>query len=174
MDQVKVGKFISQCRKEKGLTQVQVAERFGVSNAAVSKWETGKSIPDASIMLALCELLGITANELLSGERIRAEEYKEKAEKKLVDMQLAQERLKKMTNMRKFTFYFYHLVGLFGIACAVFQASLFVRIVCAAFVVCAVACLLESSRCAGCGKYGVNTNPHSAKFGTCKYCGEKH
>ncbi len=171
MDQAKVGKFISQCRKEKGMTQAQLAERFGVSNVAVSKWENGKSLPDASIMVELCDLLGITVNELLSGEKIKVEDYKEKAEKNLVDMQAEKERLKKVTTLRKFTFYFYNLVGLFGIACAIFQANLFIRIVCAILVVSAIMLLLESSRCPNCGKYGVNTNPHSEKFGTCKYCG---
>ena len=56
MNQEKVGKFIAQCRKEKGLTQAQVAKTFGISNAAVSKWENGKSCPDASIMIELCDL----------------------------------------------------------------------------------------------------------------------
>ena len=86
MDQKKIGAFISQCRKEKGLTQAQLAEHFDISNVAVSKWETGKNLPDASIMIVLCELLGITVNELLSGERIDMEEYREKAEKQLVEI----------------------------------------------------------------------------------------
>lgn len=87
MNQEKVGKFISQCRKEKGLTQAQVAEIFGISNRAVSKWETGKSCPDASIMIELCDLLGITVNELLSGEKITMEDYQNKAEKNMFEMQ---------------------------------------------------------------------------------------
>ena len=86
MDQVKIGRFIAELRKEKGLTQAQLAEHFEVSNKAVSKWETGKSLPDASIMIDLCNLLGITVNELLSGERISMEDYKEKAEEHLVEI----------------------------------------------------------------------------------------
>ena len=83
-----IGKFVSSCRKDKGLTQMQLAEKLNISNRAVSKWETGKSIPDASIMLELCEILGITANELLSGERITTmEEYRKKAEQNMVDLQ---------------------------------------------------------------------------------------
>ena len=70
IDMIKIGKFISACRKEKGLTQAQLAEKFGITDRAVSKWETGKSVPDASIMLELCEQLGINVNELLSGETI--------------------------------------------------------------------------------------------------------
>lgn len=88
MNQEKVGKFIAACRKEKGLTQSQVAEKFGISNRAVSKWETGKSCPDASIMVELCDLLGITVNELLSGERIVGmEEYQKYAEENMVEME---------------------------------------------------------------------------------------
>ena len=83
-----IGKFISSCRKDKGLTQMQLAEKLNISNRAVSKWETGKSIPDVSIMLELCEILGITVNELLSGERITTmEDYQKKAEQNMVDLQ---------------------------------------------------------------------------------------
>ena len=80
MNQEKIGRFICELRKEKGLTQAQLAEKFGISNRAVSKWENGKSLPDASIMINLCNFLGITVNELLTGERISVEDYKEKAE----------------------------------------------------------------------------------------------
>ena len=80
MNQEKIGRFICELRKEKGLTQAQLAEKFGISNRAVSKWENGKSLPDASIMINLCNFLGITVNELLNGERISMEDYKEKAE----------------------------------------------------------------------------------------------
>lgn len=83
-----IGKFISSCRKDKGFTQMQLAEKLNISNRTVSKWETGKSIPDVSIMLELCEILGITVNELLSGERIATmEDYQKKAEQNMVDLQ---------------------------------------------------------------------------------------
>ena len=61
MEQEMIGKFISACRKEKGLTQMQLAEKLNITNRAVSKWETGKSMPDVSLMLDLCSILGITA-----------------------------------------------------------------------------------------------------------------
>ncbi len=86
MDQVKIGKFIAQKRKERGLTQMQLAEKLGMTDRAVSKWETGKSLPDASIMLELCGLLKITVNDLLSGEVISMENYNEKTEKNLIEM----------------------------------------------------------------------------------------
>ena len=66
IDQDKIGKFIALCRKEKGLTQAQLGEKLNISDRAVSKWETGKCMPDSSIMLELCDILGITVNELLS------------------------------------------------------------------------------------------------------------
>ncbi|MCR5594213.1 MAG: helix-turn-helix domain-containing protein [Lachnospiraceae bacterium] len=87
MDQEKIGKFISVCRKEKGLTQASLAEKLGITDRAVSKWETGKSLPDASIMLELCELLEINVNELLTGEHIVMDHYKEVAEANLLELQ---------------------------------------------------------------------------------------
>lgn len=84
MDQIEIGKFIARCRKEKGLTQAQLAEKLDITDRAVSKWETGKSMPDASIMLELCKILGITVNELLSGEKISVEQYEKKADENLI------------------------------------------------------------------------------------------
>ena len=86
MDQIKIGKFIASCRKEQGMTQAVLAEKLGISDRAVSKWETGKSLPDAGIMLELSELLNINVNELLSGEKIMSEAYNKKAEENLLAM----------------------------------------------------------------------------------------
>ena len=86
MDQIKIGKFIASCRKEQGMTQAVLAEKLGISDRAVSKWETGKSLPDSGIMLELCELLKINVNELLSGERIIVESYDKRAEENLLAM----------------------------------------------------------------------------------------
>lgn len=84
MNQIEVGKFIAKCRKEKKLTQAQLAEKLNITDRAISKWETGKSMPDSSIMLELCEILGITVNELLSGEEVGVEIYEKKADENLV------------------------------------------------------------------------------------------
>ena len=84
MNQTKTGTFIAGCRKEKRMTQAQLAERLNITDRAVSKWETGKSMPDSSVMLELCEILGITVNELLSGERIDMESYEKKADENLI------------------------------------------------------------------------------------------
>lgn len=86
MDQIKIGKFIASCRKARNMTQMQLAEKMGVSDRAVSKWETGKSMPDASIMQELCSELGITINDLFSGEVVTMDNYKEEYEKNLIDM----------------------------------------------------------------------------------------
>ena len=86
MDQIKIGKFIAACRKEQGMTQAVLAEKLGISDRAVSKWETGKSMPDSGIMLELCDLLKINVNELLSGEKIMAEFYDKRAEENLLAM----------------------------------------------------------------------------------------
>lgn len=86
MDQVKIGGFIARRRKEKNMTQRQLAELLGISDKAVSKWETGRGMPEAGCMAALCEALEISVNELLSGEKIPEEEYQEKAEETLVEL----------------------------------------------------------------------------------------
>lgn len=83
MDQKKIGSFIAYCRKEKNLTQMQLAEQLEVTNQAVSKWENGKGMPDVSLLEPLCGALGISLNELFSGEHITAEEYKGKAEENI-------------------------------------------------------------------------------------------
>ena len=84
MNQTEIGKFIAKCRKEKKLTQAQLAEKLNITDRAVSKWETGKSMPDSSIMLELCEILGITVNELLSGEEIDMESFEKRADENLI------------------------------------------------------------------------------------------
>ncbi len=86
MDQLKIGKFIAECRKQKKLTQMQLAEKLGITDKAVSKWERGIAMPDSSIMLELCDILGISVNELLSGENITMENNNQKNEQLLLDM----------------------------------------------------------------------------------------
>ena len=86
MDQIKIGKFIAECRKKQDLTQAQLAERLAITNRAVSKWETGKAMPDSSIMLALCDCLGISVNDLLSGEIVTMEHYNKELEKNLLEV----------------------------------------------------------------------------------------
>ena len=86
MNQIKIGEFISSQRKMKNLTQAALAEKLGITDRAVSKWERGKGLPDVSLMLDLCEIFGITVNELLSGEEISMENSNQKNEQLLLDM----------------------------------------------------------------------------------------
>ena len=69
MDQIKTGRFIAELRKEQNMTQRNLAEKLGVTDRAVSKWENGRGLPDVSLMRPLCEILGISVTELLNGER---------------------------------------------------------------------------------------------------------
>ena len=100
MDQIKIGKFIASCRKEQGMTQAVLAEKLGISDRAISKWETGKAMPDSGIMLELCELLKINVNELLSGERIMAEAYDKRAEENLLAMKSCSSLIRFMASSR--------------------------------------------------------------------------
>jgi transcriptional regulator with XRE-family HTH domain len=84
MDQEKIGKFIAACRKECNLTQEQVAEKLGVSNKTVSRWENGNGFPDVSLLQPLCELLNISVNELLLGEKIPENNYRKKVEENTI------------------------------------------------------------------------------------------
>ncbi len=95
MDQLKIGKFIADCRKRKNLTQMQLAEKLGITDKAISKWERGISMPDSSIMLELCDILSISVNELLSGEKISMENNNQKNEQLLLDMAKELERKNK-------------------------------------------------------------------------------
>jgi transcriptional regulator with XRE-family HTH domain len=86
MDQIKIGKFISEKRRDQNLTQMQLAEKLGVTDRAVSKWERGLSMPDTAIMLDLCGALKITVNDLLRGEVTDMDNIDEKNEATLLDL----------------------------------------------------------------------------------------
>ena len=104
MDQEKIGAFIAQCRKEAGYTQAALGEKLGITDRAVSKWETGKSMPDPSLMLELCGLLHINVNELLTGARMDMEQYQEQAEKHLLELQRQEaEQNKKLLSLPRST-----------------------------------------------------------------------
>ena len=95
MDQMKIGRFIAERRKRVSLTQLQLAEKLGITDRAVSKWETGKAMPDASIMLELCGVLEISVNDLLCGEVVGMEDYSKKLENNLLDMSRQKEQADK-------------------------------------------------------------------------------
>lgn len=86
MNQIKIGKFITECRKNKKLTQAQLAEMLNTTNKSVSKWENGDCLPDASLYEPLCDILGITINELFAGHKIKSEDYQRIADANLMKM----------------------------------------------------------------------------------------
>ena len=97
MDQIKIGKFIAEERKQKGYTQKKLAEILGISDKTISKWERGNGFPEVSLLLPLCNELEITVNELLTGQRLQEVDYKKKAEENMVNLvKEAQENKKKI------------------------------------------------------------------------------
>ena len=95
MDQIKIGKFIAEERKAKKYTQRELADKLSISDKTISKWERGNGFPEVSLLLPLCNELEITINELLSGERLQAMDYKKKAEENMVNMIKEREENKK-------------------------------------------------------------------------------
>lgn len=114
MDQIRIGKFIADHRKNKRLTQMQLAERLGITDKAVSKWERGIAMPDTSIMLELCGILGISVNELLRGEKISVESINEKNEQLMLDMAKELEQKNRTIWRSMWTILAIAMVGLFG------------------------------------------------------------
>ena len=120
MDQIKIGKFISECRKKNELTQMQLAEKLGITDRAVSKWENGKSLPDASIMLELCSILNISVNDLLSGEIVAMERYNEIYDNHLIEITKEKEEADKKLLSLEILIGIFSMIILFGF---VFSAS---------------------------------------------------
>ena len=85
MNQEKIGKFIAELRKEKKMTQIDLANKLGITDRAISKWENGRGMPDLSLLTPLCEILDVSINELLSGSRLDKKDYQEKLEKNIID-----------------------------------------------------------------------------------------
>ncbi|MBO5294489.1 MAG: helix-turn-helix domain-containing protein [Clostridia bacterium] len=184
MDQIKIGKFIAECRKKENLTQMQLAEKLNITDRAVSKWETGKSMPDASIMLALCDMLNISVNELLSGEKISMENNNQKNEHLLLDMAKELEKKNKTIWNAMWTIMTVSIIGLIGgLAIIAFFMSegpwMLVAILslCVVFLIpCFYALKLEVSvgayKCKNCGYEIVPTYSqalHAMHMGTTRY-----
>ncbi len=101
MNQIKIGKFIANCRKNKNLTQAELAEKLNITDKAISKWETGKGMPDSSIMLELCNILDISANELLKGDYIANEVKSKETDENIINILNDYKRMKKRKNELK-------------------------------------------------------------------------
>ena len=121
MDQIKIGRFIAECRKKANLTQMQLAEKLDITDKAISKWERGIAMPDTSIMLELCDILGISVNELLNGEKLNMENNNSKNEQLLLDMAKEIERKNKTIWSAMWTLMTISIIGLLaGILAAAF------------------------------------------------------
>lgn len=105
MDQEKIGQFIAKCRKEKNMTQEQLAENLGITDRAVSKWERAKSMPDLSLFKPLCSELDITINELMSGEKIDKSNYQNKLEENMVNVLNDMDKKSKYIKKKYFTIF---------------------------------------------------------------------
>ena len=163
MNQIKIGKFIAECRKLVNLTQLQLAEKLGITDKAISKWERGISMPDTSIMLELCEILGISVNELLSGERIQMENSDRQNEQVLLEMAKELEKKNKSVWTSMWIIMVLAILGLFGgIAVAAFlipqgiwQLVVIIGVVIVFFIPCLYSLKLEISigayKCKNCG-----------------------
>jgi transcriptional regulator with XRE-family HTH domain len=197
MNQEKIGKFIASCRKKQKLTQEQLAEKLGITYKAVSKWETGKGLPDASIMKDLCNNLKITVNELLSGELINKEDYNKKAEEYMLEIYRQKEegdrRLLKLEKIVGFLFVTYSIFILLTMNYLVEKniisenMFLFIVIISLVYIVVMGSVLLKVEQIAGyyeCGKChnkyiptykSVNLAPHlgRTRYMKCPKCGKK-
>ena len=114
MDQIKIGKFIAECRKKVNLTQMQLADKLSITDKAISKWERGISMPDTSIMLELCDILKISVNELLSGEKISMENNNQTNEQLLLEMAKELEKKNKTIWNAMWTIMIVSIIGLIG------------------------------------------------------------
>ena len=100
MNQEKIGKFIIKCRKDKKMTQCELAEKLGVTDKSIGNWENGRNMPDLSLFKPLCDELGITINDLMSGEKISKENYQEKFEENIVNtIDYSTKRINKYSNV---------------------------------------------------------------------------
>ena len=144
MDSIKIGIFIADCRKEKKITQEQLAEKLYITDRAVSKWERGLSLPDADKMLDLCNILGINVNELLNGEKIDMKNYDKKTEELLIELSKQDELKNKrlITDMWVLTittFIFY--LALIGISCSLLEEGpILGTIICVATILFVIIC----------------------------------
>ena len=99
MNQERIGKFIAQCRKDKKMTQSELAEKLGVTDKSIGNWENGRNMPDLSLFKPLCDELGITINELLSGEKIKESDYMNKAEDNFIMLKKKVDTTLKLVNV---------------------------------------------------------------------------
>lgn len=191
MDQIKIGKFISQMRKNLHMTQKQLADKLNISDKTVSKWECGKGLPEVSLMLPLCEALKINVNELLSGERLSDENYHEKAEENVMNLIREKEEAKKKIILSVIVVFIciiaavplIMVAGLFEMSTAVRAAIIAIAILVIVGGI-AVACVLDRDagtfECRKCGTrftpdmkaYIMGPHTITTRYLKCPECGE--
>ena len=167
MNQEKIGRFIALCRKQNGFTQASLAEKLGITDRAVSKWENGKSMPDASIMLELCGYLKINVNELLMGEHIAMENYKEIAEQNLVEMRKQEEQANK--RLMSAEYFLVTLAVVASLAMIITGILIATENWIAAAVLCSIGALIIISAIV----YGLKIE-HDAGYYECPECKERY
>ncbi len=201
MDNKKIGEFIKSLRKEKRLTQTELAEKLSVSDKTISKWECGLGAPDVSIMMDLCRELGITVNELLSGEKIQKEDYMEKAEENFISVLEKEKRNKKnskalvilaiaslinvlfVLGFVAYVMEYALLEGTFykewmGIAVIIFELIILIATI---FPICILDNGIAYFKCKNCGKtfrptdkaYILAVHSHTLRKLKCPHCGAK-
>ena len=151
MDQIKIGKFINQCRKEKKLTQTELAEKLNITDRAISKWENGICLPDSGTMLALCEILNITINDLFSGEKVDMNDYYKKAEQNLLAMQKLKEEADKrllrtetiITSLTLFIYITLVMIVIFNDLSEKLSALILIPLTIFVFMICLLALKIE-------------------------------
>lgn len=151
MDQIKISKFINQCRKEKKLTQTELAEKLNITDRAISKWENGICLPDSGTMLALCEILNITINDLFSGEKVDMNDYYKKAEQNLLAMQKLKEEADKrllrtetiITSLTLFIYITLVMIVIFNDLSEKLSALILIPLTIFVFMICLLALKIE-------------------------------
>lgn len=169
MNYNKIGEFISNERKNKKLTQAKLAEQLFVSEKTVSKWENGKGIPDTTTLPKLCEIFNVSINELLNGCKIANEEYRQRAEEELLNLQKERENLNKLFLKIEIAFAVLTLLSLFAsITFAIIIAEKF-RAVVIPIIIIALSFVLSIISFCFCLKI-----EQKAGYYVCKHCGHKH
>lgn len=121
MDQIKIGRFIAATRKGLNMTQRQLADALDISDKTISKWECGKGLPEVSLMLPLCDALGISVNELLTCERISQTDYQKKAEDNIMDLMNENEKIAKEIYNRGWLTV---IIGVFVMICEIYVSKI--------------------------------------------------
>ena len=165
MDQIRSGRLIAEERKKKGYTQRQLAEKLNISDKTISKWECGNGFPEVSLLLPLCDELGITVNDLLSGEIVPREDYQKKAENNMVEMIRERE-----ANKKQFTLTL--LLG--GVSLAAFLTLLIVVCVYTDVITLTVKLILLAIACVifTVGVTAVMEGQRRIGYYQCEKCGE--